>query len=195
MRLTPPSAAQVGAGALVIAALATGRLVSEIAPDTDLASRPIERHAVVGTTAHLRWADLTVTKVTGSRRTSEIGDDLSIGSPGVWLLVTLRMTTKLDAQSPAHAGIQAGDGTEITLGSRNRKLCDQANPGIAVRCAVAFEVPPKALPGSKLVIARDEQQGNLYDDEAVFDLGISKADAAAWAKNDSVIPFPLGQDK
>ena len=47
---------------------------------------------------------------------------------------------------------------------------------------------------ARLVIGRDEMQGNQYDDEAVLDLGITKARAAAMAKDEAVTPFPLDED-
>ena len=178
MRLPRPSRAQLGTGALVIAALSVGRVVTEWLPEGPSPIRAHERHARVGEVAHLRYADAKVTEVDGGKQLATTTEAKL--SPGVWVTVVVEATPTVDNLTFGYAELRTGDGAVLTQGNRNVRRCRASNPGVPTSCIVAFEVDPTALPGSSLVLGRfaDDQRG---DDMLVVDLGVARADADRWA--------------
>lgn len=188
MRLPRPSRVQLGAGALVLAALSVGRVVTEWLPDGPSPVRAHERHVDVGETAHLRYADVSVGSVDGG--TTLATTTRAMRSPGVWVAVVVDVTPTVDDLTFGYAELRTGDGAVVTGGNRNVRECRSSNPGIPTHCIVAFEVSPSALPGSELVLGRaaDDQRG---DDLLVADLGITKADVDRWTARTSIVELAI----
>lgn len=178
MRLPRPSRAQLGAGALVLAALSVGRVVTEWLPDGPSPVRPFERHVAVGETAKLRYADVKATRVDGGKQLST--PDEAMLSPCMWVVVEAQVTPTVDHLTFGYAELRTADGAVLTDGNRNIAQCRPTNPGIPTHCIYAFEIAAKDLPGATLALGRaiDDQRG---DDMAVIDLDVSRQDVDQWA--------------
>ena len=170
--------AQLGTGALVVAALAVGGVISRWAPDDNGESTSFERATAVGAPLTVRWAELEVTAVEGGKELG-IGPSQNKLSPGVWLVVRYDLTPTVDSRTPAFAGLRTGSGDTLSRGSRNELRCPPTNPGLVTHCVTAFEVAPGDAPGTKLVIGLD-QGDQRYDDVVVVDLGVDAADVRGW---------------
>lgn len=177
MRMPRPNRAQLGAGALVLAALSVGRVVTEWLPEGPSPVRAFERQASLDRQVNLRYGDLRVTGVDGGRQLATTTEAML--SPGLWVTAHVEYTPRLDQSGLAYAELRDGRGRVVTAGSRNVVQCDIVNPGIPGHCLVAFEVDPAALAGSHLALTtnRNDQRG---DDMAVVDLRITADQVAAW---------------
>jgi hypothetical protein len=177
MRLPRPSRAQLGAGALVFAALSVGRVVTEWLPDGPSPVREFERAAAVDEPVQLRYGNLRVTDVDGGKQLATTGSAML--SPGLWVTAHVDFTPTVDKAGLAYAELRDGKGRVLTRGTRNVLECATVNPGIPGHCLVAFEVDPTALPGSHLTLTRNlnDQRG---DDMAVVDLGITVDQVTMW---------------
>ena len=177
MRVARPSRAQLGAGALVLAALSVGRVVTEWLPDGPSPVRAFERAATLDQEVHLRYGDLRVRSVDGGRQLATTTDAKL--SPGLWVTAQVDFTPRLDKSGLAYAELRDGKGRVLTPGGRNVVECDVVNPGIPGHCLVAFEVDPAALTGSRLALTSNlnDQRG---DDMAVVDLRITAEQVATW---------------
>jgi hypothetical protein len=177
VRLPRPNRAQLGAGALVLAALSVGRVVTELLPEGPSPVRAFERTTAVDRPVHLRYGDLAVTSVDGGRQLATSRSAML--SPGLWITAHVDFTPRLDKSAIAYAELRDGRGRVLTKGVRNVLECDVVNPGIPGHCIVAFEVDPTALPGSLLALTSNanDQRG---DDLAVVDLGITADQVSTW---------------
>ncbi len=188
MRPPRPNRAQLGAGALVIAALSVGRVVTEWLPDGPSPVREFERTAAVDEQVHLRYGDLRVTDVDGGKQLATTSSAML--SPGLWVTAHVDFTPTVDKAAVAYAELRDGEGRVLTLGTRNVLECDSVNPGIPGHCIVAFEVDPAALPGSHLALTRNvnDQRG---DDMAVVDLRITSDQVATWKARTSPVELVM----
>ena len=177
MRLPRPNRAQLGAGALVLAALSVGRVVTEWLPEGPSPVRPFERQTALDREVHLRYGDLRVTSVDGGRQLATSTEAML--SPGLWVTAHVDFTPRVDRSTLAYAELRDGQGRVLTAGGRNVVECDVVNPGIPGHCLVAFEVDPAALAGSRLALTGNvnDQRG---DDMAVVDLGITAEQVSSW---------------
>lgn len=177
MRVPRPNRAQLGAGALVIAALSFGRVITEWLPEGPSPVREFERTAAVDEQLHLRYGDLRVTAVDGGKQLATTSSAML--SPGLWVTALVDFTPTVDKTAVAYAEVRDGEGRVLTRGTRNVLECTTVNPGIPGHCLVAFEVDPAALPGSHLALTRNrnDQRG---DDMAVIDLGITADQVTTW---------------
>lgn len=181
---------RLGAGVLVVAALAVGRVVTDRLPTTEIASRPYERHAVVGETVPMRVADLTVTEVQGSP--TLVTTTEGYRTPGLWIAAFLTVVPREKTSTVTYAAIRATDGRTWETKGRNRMLCASGLSGLPTRCAAYVDVPPEALPGASLLVARGGGGGDLrMDDMAVIDLGITKQKVQEWQQRTTPIEAPL----
>ena len=177
MRLPRPTRAQLGAGALVLAALSVGRVVTEWLPDEPSPVRAFERQSTLDREVHLRYGDLRVTEVEGARQLATTTQAML--SPGLWVTAHVDFTPRLDRSALAYAELRDGQGRVLTAGTRNVVECEVVNPGIPGHCLVAFEADPAALAGAHLALTSNlnDQRG---DDMAVVDLGITADQVASW---------------
>ena len=176
--LAGPRRAQLGTGALVVAALAVGGVISQWATDDNGEGTSFERGATVGSPLTVRWAALTVTSIEGGKELG-VGTQQNKLSPGVWLVVRYDVTPTVDSRTPAFAELRAGDGDTLSRGSRNELRCPQTNPGVRTHCVTAFEIAPDDAAGARLVLGLDATD-QRYDDVVVVDLGIDPADVRGW---------------
>lgn len=184
MRLPRPNRAQLGAGALVLAALSVGRVVTEWLPDGPSPVRPFERTASVGEDVRLRFGALRVTDVDGGPQLAT--SSAAKLSPGLWVTAHVDFTPSVDKMGIGYAELRDAHGRVLTRGARNVLTCEVVNPGIPGHCLVAFEVDPTALAGSRLALTRNvnDERG---DDMAVVDLGISADDVTAWKSRTTAV--------
>lgn len=181
MKWPVPRRAQLGTGALVIAALSVGQVLVEHLPSADRAGRPFEHEVGVGQTAALRTGTLTVTGVDGARSVQPQRDDRLL-SPGVIVVVTFDFTPKVPETTITYGELRDADGRTTALGgARSAVSCPQPPVGITSHCTAIVEADPRTLAGARLTLgplAIDER----FDDVAVADLAISDRDVATWKK-------------
>lgn len=191
MRVPRPSRAQLGAGALVLAALSVGRVVTEWLPEGPSPVRAFERSTTVGQELALRYGDVRVTSVDGGRQLAT--STSAMLSPGLWVTAKVDFTPRVDKSGLAYAELRDGEGRVVTGGTRNVLECDVVNPGIPGHCIVAFEVDPTGLAGSRLALTTNanDQRG---DDMAVVDLGITAAQVAQWKARTAPVELLLAKD-
>lgn len=181
---------RLGAGVLVVVALAIGRVVTDRLPSTDIADRPFEVHASVGETVPLRVADLTVTEVEGSPTLITASDGYR--TPGLWVAAKLTVVPRQESGTVTYAALRATDGRLWETAGRTRMLCASGLAGLPTHCAAYIDAPAEALPGAVLLVARGAGGGDLrMDDMAVIDLGITKEKVEQWQKRTSPINVPL----
>lgn len=178
-RVVLPSRSGLLTVVLVVAALAAGRAVEALTPDTfDGFGRPFVRPVAVGESVTLRYADVRPISVDGAP-VLDRGVLSPMQSPGLWVVTTVAVTPRLDDVAVRYAQLVDGKGRELEEGGRNELQCAAAQPRVETVCVVAFEVPVDAAAGSRLRLARaDETRG---DDLAEIDLGITAQEAREWA--------------
>jgi hypothetical protein len=186
-----PRAQTLGAGAAVLAALAVGHVVVTAFPVDERASASFVRPAVVGEPVALRYARLTAGEPTGST-VLDNDDGTLLGTPGVWLTVPLTIEAVGQPRALGFAELVGGDGHSYMVfsGGRSWFLPGTAQPGVARYATLRVELPPEAVPGAHLRLGLD-QRDQRRDDVADIDLGLTQADADAWASDDT--PVVAGQ--
>lgn len=184
-RLRLPDRRTLGAGAAVVAALAVGHVVVTAFPVDDRVQAPFLRPTTVGETVELRYARVTAGTPAGSTVLAP-RDGTLLATPGVWLTVPLTIEARGEPRALAFAELRGGDDRTYAVftGGRSVFLPGTAQPGIPRHATVQVELPPEALPGARLRVGlnRDDQR---YDDLADIDLGLTAADADAWADDDT----------
>ena len=191
MRVLRPNRAQLGAGALVLAALSVGRVVTEWLPEDPSPVRAYERATTLDHQVHLRYGDLRVTEVDGGKQLAT--STSAMLSPGLWVSAHVEFTPTVDKVGLAYAELRDGEGRVLTRGSRNVLECKVVNPGIPGHCLVAFEVDPTALAGSHLALTVNvnDQRG---DDMAVVDLDITAEQVATWKARTTPVELLMPKD-
>ena len=108
-----------------------------------------------------------------------------LSTPGVWLTVPLTIVASGQPRLVGFAELLGGDGRTypVSTSGRSSFSAGTAQPGIPRYATVVVEVPPEALPGAHLRIGL-EQKDQRRDDVADIDLGLTQADADAWAADD-----------
>lgn len=189
-----PRARDLGAGAAVLAALGVGHVVVSAFPVDDRVQAPFVRPAVVGETVELRYARVTAGEPAGSTVLDD-GNGTLLATPGVWLTVPLTIEVLGRPRALGFAELVGGDGRTyaISTGGRSSFLPGTAQPRVPRYATVRVEVPPAALPGARLRVGQDPYD-QRRDDLAEIDLGLTQADADAWAAADSPVPAPLPAD-
>lgn len=187
MRLPRPSRSQLGAGTLVVAALALGQTLNDRLPDGSDTGRLIERRVDLGRTVELRTGSLTPRTVEGA--TSVLRDiGSSIRSPGVAVVLRFDFVSRDESTSIRYGELRDGAGGTTYVGpsaERNRVSCPGGPVGIVVHCTAVVEVDPERLAGSTMGLAVDELDPR-FDDMAVVDLAISAADVRAWEATENL---------
>ena len=180
MRVPRPQPSQLGAGALIVAALAVGQVLSDQLPDGKDGDRLFEQKVAMGESVALRMGDLKPIKVEGA--TAVLRDmGSSFRSPGLGVVVSFDFVARREATALTYGEYRGGDGTVTTFstGPRNKVSCPSSPPGVTVHCTAVIEVDPASLPGASLGIAADALDPR-YDDMAVIDLGIRNGDVRRW---------------
>lgn len=185
---------RLGAGAAVVAALAVGHVVVTAFPVDERVAAPFVRAAAVGEPVELRYARITADEPAGSTVLDPLDGSL-LATPGVWLTVPVTIEALGEPRTLAFAELIGGDGRSyrIFMGGRSQILAGTAQPGIPRYVTVFVEVPPDAVPGAHLRLGLDlfDQR---RDDIADIDLGLTQADADAWAADTTPLPAPPASD-
>jgi len=176
----------IGVVAVVIVAMALGRLLTDHVSDESL-NRPFVRHGKVGQTVALRYADV---KVAGVRVATRIdGSDLAVAA-GRFLIVDL--VTRAQGEPRSYLGIELWDhqGRRYAPSSRG-SACSavfRGLTGVPMYGMACFDIPKSALAGSRFRFSLGgygvNGSGERRDDLAEVDLGISAAEARRlWAQD------------
>jgi hypothetical protein len=190
-----PRVRSLGAGAAVLAALAVGHVVVTAFPVDERVQASFVRPAAVDEPAELRYARLTAGEPAGST-VVDPDDGSLLATPGVWLTVPLTIEAIGQPRTLGFAELLGGDGRTYTVftGARSAFLPGTAQPGVPRYATLRVELPPEALPGAHLRIGLD-QVDQRRDDVADIDLGLTQADADAWAANGTpVLAGPWSDD-
>ncbi|MBO3103567.1 hypothetical protein [Cellulomonas fengjieae] len=190
-----PRAQTLGAGAAVLAALAVGHVVVTAFPVDERVQASFVRPAAVGERIELRYAHLTAGAPTGSTVLDPGDGSTLLATPGVWLAVPLTIETKGQPRALGFAELLGGDGRtyRVFTGGRSTFLPGTSQPGIPRYATVQVELPPEAVPGARLRIGL-EQKDQRRDDIAEIDLGLTRADADAWAADDTPVVATRSSD-
>lgn len=191
MRWPVPRRAQLGTGALVIAALSVGQVLVEHLPSVERAGRPFEHEIAIGETIAMRPGKLTVTKVDGARSVQpEQGDRLV--SPGVIVVVAFDFTPSVPETSISYGELRDADArvTAISVfGARSVINCPRPPVGITSHCTAIIEADPDTLAGARLALAPTAIDPR-FDDMAVADLDITDREVTAWKSRTAPLDIP-----
>lgn len=174
---------------LVVAALFVGSSLTERLPQPSaVLEAPFLHAGAVGDTIALRTADVTVHGITGSPLVRSFSDTAQ--TPGVFLVAEIEWAPRGQASmlSGAVPEVVAADGRVFGGFQAVSNNCGPAQPGLPVRCQLAFEVATDAAAGAHLLIPAGPTTGTA-DDVADIDLGITPEQAARFAASGTVIPL------
>lgn len=178
----------LGAGALILASLAVGRVITDRLPDAEsVVGAPIDRAAVVGKPVHLRIGDLTVTEVTGA--TTWTSETEGKRTEGVWLAATIDLLPSRRQSGISYAAVRDSAGHVWELG-RGVSTCLAPIAGVPLHCKVVIELPRRPIPDAELVL-RWSNLDDRFDDQAVLPLTLDRATIDAWAATEGPINLPL----
>ncbi|MCE0539193.1 hypothetical protein LWF15_27200 [Kineosporia rhizophila] len=185
---------RAGVAVLIIVALAVGRFVSQYSDDVLGQTRPFLREGTVGKPVDLRYAQVTATDAQGSACVSA-GFNGTFRSPGVFVVVPVKIVPKGRAAQFQYAAIEDSEGRLYTTSTLGRSSFDMgsAQAGVARYATVMIEMPKDRVAGARLRLALNE----LYtkqDDMTDIDLGISQKDVDAWVKNAETITVGESSD-
>lgn len=171
---------QLGVGLVALVLLAAATLLDGWLPgDTDdPGADPFVRAAALGEPVDLRTARVQVDAVRVSKTLLSFGTELL--SPGVWVLIELTTEATRENTGVRFAELRDDAGRVWSLTGRSQNVCSEGPPGVPVGCATYFEVPPDALDGLRLRLAREPFE-QRYDVVAEVDLGLTDRDAEAAA--------------
>jgi len=194
-RLRRPTARTAGAAAAVLAALATGHVISSAFPADERVQAPFYRPGTVGEPVELRYARVTAGEPDGST-VLDTDDGTLLTTPGVWVTVPLTIVTKGEPRAVNFAEVVGGDGRTyaVLTGGRSAFLPGTAQPGVPRYATVRVELPPEAVPGARLRIALNPLD-TRRDDMAEIDLGLTRADADTWSALDTPVVARSSSDE
>jgi hypothetical protein len=188
-----PRTARLGTGALVLAALSVGQVMNQHLPTAAKASRPFEHQVGLGQTARLRSGDLVATAVDGgTAAVPKVGTGFR--SPGVVLDVTFAFTARAEPSTITYGELRDSRGRTYPVyaaGARGRVWCRRVPAGLTATCHVVVEAPADALPGAHLALA-PLSIDTSYDDMAVVDLAVTRAQVTTWAARTQPLQVPDG---
>jgi hypothetical protein len=182
--------------ALVIVALAVGRFVSQLGSDKTGLSKLFLRDGSVGKPVALRYADITATEVEGSACMITPSSSNPYRSPGIFVVVPLKIVVRGKTASLQYAAIEDSNGRTYGTSTNGRGLFEpgSAQVGVPRYATVAIEMPKDAVPGARLQIGLN----SLYldqDDLTDIDLGVTRDQVDQWAKNKQAVFVPPSSDQ
>lgn len=170
--------------AVVLVAMAVGRVITDTVPVNQLATDPFVRIGAVGTPVTLRYADV---EVTGVRAGPHLYGAEPVAAAGQFLLVDLRLVARQESTSLLGFSLIDRDGRRYAPMGRGSTCPTNTTapagvPWFAVFC---FDVPKRALRGMVVEVAKGDYDvdgtGQRRDDLARVDLGIGAAEAREMA--------------
>jgi hypothetical protein len=178
---------------LVLAALGVGRAILAVEPDTDEREQAYLRSGAVGERIDVRTFDLTVVSVRGAAKVTAFGRDYD--TSGVWVVVRVRMTAKVEPTRAGYAAVRDGRGRLYTSTDRFPQSLvgggRMGQPGVTLEGDVAFEVPTAVATDLVLLVAENSIDQRMSV-EAVVPLPIDEAAVARWRAVTQ--PLPVAQD-
>lgn len=178
-----------GVAAVVLAAMALGRVVTDAEPD-QVAADPFVSHGEVGERVDLGYGVVEVTSVRGAKG---VATSLRATKPG-GEMVLVDVDVRTDHAFTQYLGFELVDRSGRVLFSDSRHDC--AGPisplvGIDWRATYCFDVDPDALEGLAFRFARGEDgvdgSGQRRDAVALIDLGIDAELAQEITADDEVV--------
>lgn len=184
---------RAGAAALILAALAAGRAITTAFETEDSSAELFLQPGVVGQAVELRYADVTATGVDGSSCVSVMKSPRL--TPGVWLVVPLRIVTKGEPAVLRYAAIHDRRGrTFLATGSRSAWSPGTGQPGVPRYASVVIEVPADAVEGARLRVALnglDQRRDHMAD----IDLRLTRAQGDEWSRRKDLLAVPPPGDR
>jgi hypothetical protein len=182
---------RAGAGVLILAALAAGRVVTSAYESDDSLSDPYLVAGSLGRPVSLRYADVTATAVEGS---TFVSPNSGMRTSGVWIVVQLKIVTKEKPQEVRFAAIEDRQGrTYLANGTRSQFSPGASQPGIPRYATALVEVPKDAVEGARLHVALNSLD-TRRDDMADIDLGLTAVEARQWSERTDRIDVPEPAD-
>jgi hypothetical protein len=177
--------AQLGVGALVIAALAVGGLISSRTPDVDHRERPFVSSGTIGKRVDARAFDVTVLGVRGTMKLARSGVWHDTG--GVWVLVRVRLVARDEPASVGYAAVRdSQDRTYLATNRITQPLQGRSlQPRVPVEGELAFEVPAKVAPTLSVRLAGPPLDQRM-DAMAEVPLKITKSMVDQWLKETAI---------
>lgn len=138
---------------------------------------PHVRAGVVGEPVETRFGTVQVTEVQGA---PYIVTTTSVGlvSPGIWLVAHFTLEPAREPTSVYWAELRDAEDRAYPLLGRGQRFCPVSNPGIAVACWVAIEMPVEGAVGASLVLTDYADA----DEVVRIDLGLDAATVERWAQ-------------
>ncbi|NDL59461.1 hypothetical protein [Phytoactinopolyspora mesophila] len=179
-------AGSVSVAAIIAAVLVIGHALDRVLPDSDDAARPFERAGVVGEPLDLRYGTIEIGAPVGSTRLDS--GSRTFSTTGVYVVVPITFTAAHEPQTLSYAAVRDAEGRIFEAGSQRSpySMNGATQPGIPRHAYVAVELPADAVAGAQLVLAPQPNDDNhRRDDVAVFDLGLTEADAQGWSADEN----------
>ena len=182
----------LGAAALVVAALALGRVVQTAFPVDSSIEGPFEKVGDVGEEVELRYGRVSADSVTGSTLIASNGTQMT--TTGVWLVVPVTITPADEPLMLMYAAVRAADGRVYRAdGSRSSFSAGTAQPGLDRYATVTVELPADAAVGAELLLAKHDWDLR-WDDLAVIDLGVTQSEVDTWATSTELVTVAPSSD-
>jgi hypothetical protein len=173
--------ALVGAGALILAALAVGSLIPGSDENIEHRERPFVAAGQVGDQRSTREIDITVTEVRGVGKIK--GDKRIHDTAGIWVIVKVRVTARAEAGIIGYAAVRDSDGRTFELSARIEQPLEgrTLQPGIPVTGELVFEMPRDAATDLTVLFA-DRAFDRRMDVQVEIDLPeVDRAQVDRWA--------------
>lgn len=178
----------LGAGVLILASLAVGRVITDRLPDAgSVIEKPIERRGVIGAPIALRIGDVTVTEVTGATSWASVSEGKR--TQGVWLAASIDLLPSRRESGLSYAAVRDSSGHVWELG-RGESTCKAPIAGVPMHCQVLIELPRRPISNAELVL-RWTNFDDRFDDQAVLPLTLDQATIDTWAGTEGPIKVPL----
>lgn len=177
--------ARLGVGALVLAALAVGGLISSRTPDVDHRERPFVTTGTIGRPVDARAFSVIVLGVRGATKVARSGVWHDTG--GVWVLVRVRLVARDEPASVGYAAVHdSKDRTYLATNRITQPLQGRSlQPGIPVEGEFAFEVPSKVAPTLAIRLAGPSLDQRM-DAMAEVPLRITKSMVDEWQRDTEI---------
>jgi hypothetical protein len=180
----------IATGALVIAAMGLGRVITDRIPTGDVADKPFLHTGSVGKAVALDYADVTVT---GVHVTPTVMGNPASAAGGRWLVVDTEMLATRRPTSVEGLFLADARDRRWIASTRGPECVQRADLSTGVRhyASVCFDVPKEALEGAHLMVTRGQWDSHeaqfRRDDLARIDLGIEASEVEGlWAGKDAV---------
>lgn len=199
MKLGRPRPSTLGAGALIVAGLATSQALNSVMPDLDVSafgsgsSRPFVKSATIGVPVELRAGTLKVVSVETTKRVFQPAGSV-IHSPATFLVMRLEWTSTGETSLVGGMRLTDRQGRTFTtsgLGkTREGVFCNAVPASLTGTCTAVLEVPDDAIEGATVQLA--PASGSSYDEIAMIRLDSTPEPLAPATEESPVLPITYG---